>query len=164
MVSFRPITPADHSAILALNAACQPAVGDMDATKLAFFAASAPYFPALVDAQDHLVGFLIGLTEDNATYASKNYQWFRARHPRFAYVDRIALAKSVRGQGLGPRFYEAFADWAREQKRPLLCAEVNTRPDNPHSHHFHRAFGFEEVARTQPYGPDKEVAMYEMAL
>ena len=57
-------------------------------------------------------------------------------------------------------FYSAFEDWARASAKPILAAEVNTVPDNPHSHHFHRSFGFGEVGRANPYGGEEEVAYY----
>ncbi len=41
----------------------------------------------------------------------------------------------------------------------MLAAEVNTEPPNPRSLRFHRRFGFIEVARFRPYGPDAEEAM-----
>lgn len=37
--------------------------------------------------------------DQDADYASPNFQRFRARYPRFVYVDRIVVAQSARGRG-----------------------------------------------------------------
>ena len=164
---IRPYRPADAEAVLAINEANQPEVGPMDAAKLQFFEEVSPHF-RVVEIDDgrssEIVGLLIGLTEGQTSYASPNFGWFRDRHPRFAYVDRVALSPSARGQGWGPALYREFEVWARRFDRPVLCAEVNTVPPNPRSTRFHQIYGFVEVARCRPYGPDEEVAMFELVL
>jgi predicted GNAT superfamily acetyltransferase len=147
---IRDYTPADEAQVLALNAACVPEVGAMDADKLHRFAQWAPYF-TVVDVDGRIVGFLIGLTED-APYDSPNFGWFVERHDTFAYVDRVAVDEASRGEGWGPSLYRAFETWARDAGRPLLCAEVNTEPPNPRSLRFHDLFGFDMVAQFNPTG------------
>ncbi len=153
----------DAAVVLAINAACVPEVGEMDAEKLALFAEISDWFK-VVEVDGAVVGMLVGLTENQDRYGSPNYAWFCDRNDSFAYVDRIALAAAARGQGWGPKLYESFAAWGRLTGRPIMAAEVNTIPDNPRSHHFHLRFGFAEVGRERPYGPDTEVAMYEFDL
>lgn len=155
---------ADHQALLDLNAANVPEVGTMDAAKLEYFAAAAPYFK-IVEIDGDLAGLLIGLTEANTDYPSKNYGWFCERYDRFAYVDRIAIGEAARGQGWGPALYDDFRTWAQLNDRPVMLAEVNTEPPNPRSLRFHEIFGFSEVGRFRPYGPNEEVAMlaYDLA-
>lgn len=160
---IRDYTPADAEVVLAINEACVPEVGEMDADKLALFAEIADWFK-VVEVDGDVVGLLVGLTEGMHRYGSPNYAWFSERHERFAYVDRIALGEASRGQGWGQRLYAAFETWARDNDKPVLSAEVNTIPDNPPSHRFHLAFGFVEVGRERPYGPDEEVAMYDKIL
>lgn len=155
---IRDATRADHAAVLALNAANVPEVGTMDAAKLDFFFDESPYFK-VVELDGDVAGFLIGLTEGNTDYPSKNYHWFIERHDSFAYVDRIAIGASARGQGWGPALYTDFEGWAIANNRPRLAAEVNTEPPNPRSLRFHEIFGFQQVGRFRPYGPDEEVAM-----
>ncbi len=155
---IRDATADDHAALLALNAANVPEVGTMDAVKLDYFFDQAPYFK-VVEIDGDVVGMLIGLTEANTDYPSKNYHWFLDRHDSFAYVDRVAIGEAARGQGWGPALYHDFQEWAVANRRPKLAAEVNTEPPNPRSLRFHEIFGFGEVDRFRPYGPDEEVAM-----
>jgi uncharacterized protein len=157
---IRPFAAGDEAALLALNESNVPEVGPMSADKLALFARISPFFE-VVEIDDQVVGMLIGLTEQQTEYSSPNYQWFSRRHQRFAYVDRIALAPSTRGQGWGPELYRRFEGWAHDNDKPFLCAEVNTVPANPRSMRFHELFGFADVGRCRPYGPDEEVAMVE---
>ena len=42
--------------------------------------------------------FLLAFDQD-ARYDSPNFIWFRARYPRFVYVDRIVVAPDLRGIG-----------------------------------------------------------------
>jgi predicted GNAT superfamily acetyltransferase len=160
---MRAYQPVDAEAVLRINLECVPEVGDMDAAKLALFEQIAGFF-AVVEHGGDVVGFLIGLDEFAHAYTSPNYRWFADRHGAFAYVDRIALSERARGNGFGPDLYRAFESWAVGGGKPVLTAEVNTIPDNPRSHRFHETFGFAEVERRRPYGPDEEVAMYEKLL
>lgn len=160
---IRPYQPSDAGAVLALNEANVPEVGTMDADKLQLFADHSPYF-RVVEVDGQVVGMLVGLTEAEIMYPSPNFKWFCERHDSFAYVDRVALAESTRGQGWGPALYKEFDAWARAQGKPFLCAEVNTIPANPRSVRFHEIYGFAEVSRERPYGPDEEVAMFEYEL
>jgi predicted GNAT superfamily acetyltransferase len=159
---IRPYQPGDGPQVLALNQACQPEVGPMDAEKLAGFESWAAQI-RVVDVESRIVGFLIGLTEE-APYASPNFGWFRDRHPSFAYVDRVAIDEAQRGAGWGPALYRDFEAWTRNTGRPVLCAEVNTEPPNPRSLRFHDLFGFDMVAQFSPYGTGARVGMMEKRL
>jgi uncharacterized protein len=160
---IRGYQPADGPQVLALNQACVPEVGPMDAEGLAAFESWAPWF-RVVEVNGRIVGLLVGLTED-APYRSPNFGWFRDRHPSFAYVDRVAVDEVQRGAGWGPALYRDFEAWARENGRTLLCAEVNTEPPNPRSLRFHDVFGFDMVEQFNPYGtPDYRVGMMEKHL
>lgn len=161
---MRAYEPDDAASVLAINTECLPEVGEMDDDKLAYFADNAEFFAVEQDDDGEIIGFLIGLDETTTGYGSNNYAWFKERYPKFAYVDRIALTESARGQGLGAKFYEAFEAWAFGHGKLYLTAEVNTVPDNPHSHHFHQKTGFVETGRGNPYGGDEEVAYYEKVL
>jgi predicted GNAT superfamily acetyltransferase len=158
---MRAYEPTDAEAVLAINAECVPEVGTLDATTLEYFAEHSGFFAVKEDDHDAVIGFMIGLDETAVAYPSANYAWFTARHGSFAYVDRIALSADARGKGIGPEFYRAFEAWAFGHGKPVMVAEVNTVPDNPHSHHFHVNFGFEEAGRANPYDGDEEVAYYE---
>ena len=160
---IRTYDPADAEMVLALNAACEPEVGPLDATKLAAFADWAPYFK-VVDIDGAIGGFLIGLTED-APYASPNFGWFAERYPLFAYVDRIAISDAERGAGWGPALYRDFEQWAIDNQRPILCAEVNVQPPNPRSLRFHEIYGFDSIEQFEPTGSaDYRVVMLRKEL
>ena len=160
---IREYRAADADAFLVLNESCVPEVGSIDPARLQLLADCAAMFQ-VVELDGALVGGLIGLIQGAGAYPSPNYRWFSERHDRFAYVDRVLFAPAARGQGLGHQLYESFAQWAGLQGIPVICAEVNTIPDNPGSHRFHLREGFAEVARIRPYSPDAEVAMYERPL
>ncbi len=159
---IRPMTSADHPAVLALNEANVPDVGPMDGSKLDLLSKDSPFSLVVEDPNDqNVVGMLIGLV-GGSVYPSPNYLWFAERHgDDFAYVDRVALAPAARGQGLGVDLYQRFEQWAQNHHLGLLCAEVNTVPPNPRSAKFHEAYGFSVVEVRRPYGSAEEVAMYE---
>lgn len=160
---IRPYDPADEAQVLALNAACQPEVGPMDQAKLHQFVDWAPHL-TVVEDEGRIVGFLVGMTE-GLPYQSPNYGWFVERHESFAYVDRVAIDEASRGAGWGPALYREFEAWARDEGRPVLCAEVNTVPPNPRSLRFHDLFGFDLVAQFNPTGSDEyRVGMMVKAL
>jgi uncharacterized protein len=92
----------------------------------------------------NLDGFLLALDQD-ADYASPNFQWFRARHPRFVYVDRIVVASSAQGRGHGRRLYHDLFEQAAQAGHERVACEVNSDPPNPASDAFHAALGFREV-------------------
>jgi predicted GNAT superfamily acetyltransferase len=159
---FRAFNAAtDTDVVLAINNSCVPEVGELDAAKLDILARGASFFQVAVSEQGEVLGGLVGLDENAAEYKSPNYRYFCDRHSSLAYVDRVFFAESARNKGLGSALYQAFFDWASHNSKPVVCAEVNTIPDNPGSHRFHQRAGFIEVGRLRPYAPDKEVAMYE---
>lgn len=159
---IRDYRPDDAESVLALNNACVPEVGVLDREKLDNLVSWSPYF-RLVDLGDEdnpdVVGLLIGL-DHTAPYQSPNYGWFVPRFDRFAYIDRIAIADSARGQGWGPAMYADFEAWARDVDLPRLCAEVNVVPPNHRSVRFHDIYGFDQLEEFEPTGsPDYRVVM-----
>jgi predicted GNAT superfamily acetyltransferase len=154
---IRPYEAADRSAVLALNKANEPEVGPLNDAKLDLLIDEALSF-LVVDVDGQVVGIMI-LLGPGGTYSSPNYRWFSERYENFVYVDRIALAESVRGQGWGPTLYARFEALARERGVATMAAEVNTVPLNERSLRFHDIAGFDEVGRCKPYGGDEEVAM-----
>lgn len=88
---------------------------------------------------------LLLVFDQNAAYEGQHFTWFKQRHGRFVYIDRVVVTPSARGQGLARALYErAFAKAAAEGC-PLVGCEVNLDPPNPASDAFHAALGFEEV-------------------
>lgn len=83
--------------------------------------------------------------DQSSSYDSPNYLWFRARYPRFVYVDRVVVAPARRGQGLGRQLYAELFERARADGHTLVGCEVNRNPPNPISDAFHAVLGFTEV-------------------
>ena len=165
MAHRRPYEPADAVGALALNQANVPEVGSADAARWEWLLALADH-AEVVDHAGEVVAFLVAFAEGSA-YDSPNYRWFGARHERFVYVDRVAVAEAHRGTGIAHDLYRSFEVWGRERGAGVLCAEVNTVPPNPRSLRFHQGLDFAVVADLEPW-PDTEpghrVAMVEKAL
>ncbi|MGY2052205.1 GNAT family N-acetyltransferase [Methylobacterium sp. JK268] len=121
-----PAGPATLPGILALNAAHATETSALDAAGLRALVEAAVFARALV-AGAEVAAFLIALDQD-APYASPNFLWFRARHDRFVYVDRLVTAPAWRGRGCARRLYAAlFAQAARAGHDRVAC-EVNREP------------------------------------
>ena len=161
-VLIRRYGPNDAAAVLELNTANVPEVGPMDMVKLESLAAEA-FMLEVVEIDGKIEGAIIVL-EEGADYSSANYRWFSERHDSFVYVDRIMLSERCRGRGIGRQLYELASSRGQAELKSVLLAEVNTIPENPRSLRFHEVFGFVEIGRERPYGPDEEVSMLERAL
>jgi predicted GNAT superfamily acetyltransferase len=100
--------------------------------------------------------FLLAFDQD-ADYDSPNFLWFRARYPRFVYVDRIAVASPARGRGYARRLYDDLFRQARRASHERVVCEVNRVPPNPASDAFHAALGFGEVGSAAIHDEAKTV-------
>jgi predicted GNAT superfamily acetyltransferase len=123
-----------------------------------------PGMQALIGQAFHLAtcerggaeAFLLAVDQD-ADYASINFLWFRARYPRFVYIDRVIVAPSQRQRGWGRRFYDGLFATAAAAGHSVVACEVNAEPPNPASEAFHRALGFAEVGSAVIAGGAKTV-------
>ena len=136
----------DEAGILALNEASVIETSPLDEPGLRSLLGMA--FHQRVAGADPLDGFLLAFDE-NARYHSPNFAWFRGRHERFVYVDRVIVAPHARRRGLARAFYADLIEAARTAKKPLLCCEVNVEPPNPASDALHDALGFVEAGRAR---------------
>ena len=102
--------------------------------------------------------------DQGADYDSPNFLWFRARYPRFVYVDRIVVASTARGRGHARRLYEELFRHAAEAGHAGVVCEVNTQPPNPASDAFHAALGFVEVGSASVYDGSRTVRYLSKAL
>ncbi len=155
------VTEPDLIDVLALNEASLPHVSSLDMDQALWFAANAHYF-RVARIDELLAGFLIGL-RPGIEYGSENYRWFCEHYSDFGYVDRVAVAGPARRQGVASRLYDDFAKTLRGEVDIMTC-EVNIRPPNESSMHYHELHGFRQVASQETEDGKKKVAMLEKAL
>jgi predicted GNAT superfamily acetyltransferase len=142
---LRPAHAGDHPAILALNLASEEMLSPLDAARLVELDAQSAYHRVLCEG-DRVVAFLLAFRE-GAQYDSPNYVWFAGRYPRFLYIDRVVVAESHQGRGLGGRLYRDLFDVARSSGVDAVTCEFYTQPPNEASRRFHAGFGFREVGQ-----------------
>jgi predicted GNAT superfamily acetyltransferase len=161
---MRSVSRADLAEVLEHNNQAVPAVNELAMADLESFVEMAHSF-LVIDAPDgSIAGFMIGITGPGMPYDSMNYAWFSARYESFIYVDRIVVAASGRGLGVGSQLYAAFADRGVADGFDVMLAEVNIRPRNDVSLAFHDARGFVSVGEQDTDGGAKRVTMLEKSL
>jgi predicted GNAT superfamily acetyltransferase len=146
---LRPITPADHPAVLAWNEQHVELLSPLDEERLVTLLGLSDLGSVITDAGSDL-GFVLTFGPDSA-YDSPNFRWFAERYERFYYLDRVVVDPSARRTGLGTRVYDEIEDRAR-QMGPVMCLEVNLDPPNEPSLAFHRRRGYAEVGRDDATG------------
>ncbi|MGB8860194.1 MAG: GNAT family N-acetyltransferase [Ilumatobacteraceae bacterium] len=160
-VHIRKFAAHDVHPVLALNNANVPELNELDAAEVARLAALAE--TALVaEVGGEFAGFcwVIGPAQP---YGSLNYGWFSRQYEEFLYLDRIAVHPDFRRFGIGRAFYDALVQqftgaW------PVLTCEVNVRPRNDASLHFHHSIGFREVGQQDTDGGNKTVSLLALPL
>ena len=155
-----PLAESDLADVLGLNNANAAATSVLDLAALRTLAGAAFYARGIGGGSD---AFLIAMDQD-AAYDSPNFLWFKARLPRFVYIDRVITAEHARGRGLARRLYaDLFAKAAADGNLRVGC-EVNLDPPNPVSDALHASLGFAEVGRAAIDGGKKIVRYYERGL
>lgn len=155
--ALRPLTSEDAPALVALNDAAHPAVPITTADEMRALLELAGLALGL-ERDGSLVGFVIAM-HPGAAYASENYRWFEERGTGHVYVDRIVVAESERGRGLGPVLYDAVFAEAHRLGHPEVTCEVNLDPPNPGSLAFHARLGFAQVGTQATKGGSVVVAL-----
>ena len=107
--------------------------------------------------------FLIAL-DQNASYESPNFLWFKESRESFVYIDRIIVTSSARGQGLARLLYEDLFSAAQQAGHDRVVSEVNLEPPNPASEAFHVAIGFNGVGQTSIHNGAKILRYFERIL
>lgn len=133
---------AELAPLLALNNAHASELSLLSAGQLRELLDMAWLALAAEDGAAMLLAFAAG-----AAYDNPNFRWFRERHARFVYIDRVVVAADTRGRGLARALYEAALARAASDGQPRLCCEVNLEPPNPASDAFHAALGFTSVGQ-----------------
>lgn len=137
------MTPADETAVLAMNRLAEQVTSPLDPARLAdLFAVSDLKQVAELDGE--VVGFVLAIADDKP-FENQNYRWFTERMKHFIYIDRVIVSPACRGQGVGREFYAAVFDAACQSGITKVCAEMDLEPPNRGSLQFHRALGFIEI-------------------
>jgi predicted GNAT superfamily acetyltransferase len=139
-------------ALLALNNAHARELSWLEPERLEYLVSVA----LLARRIGELDAFLLAFDQDTS-YDSPNFQWFRARYPRFVYVDRIVVASSARGRGSARWLYDDLFEHAVRMGHDRVVWEVNQNPPNPASDAFHAALGFAEVGSANVYDGSRTV-------
>ena len=139
-------------ALLALNNAHAQELSWLEAERLEYLISEA----FLARRIGRLDAFLLAFDQD-ARYDSPNFIWFRARYPRFVYVDRIVVAPAARGRGCARRLYDDLFEHAVRAGHDRVVCEVNTIPPNAASDTFHAALGFVEVGTANVHNGSRTV-------
>jgi predicted GNAT superfamily acetyltransferase len=138
--SLRPITPADHRAVVSLNERFVHLTAPMDQPRLAELVAASDRAD-VIDVDGRFAGFVITFAA-GAAYDGTHFAWFAERYDDYCYLDRIVIDEPFQRRGLGSFVYDAVESGCA---RPVLALEVNIDPPNAPSLAFHRARGFVEV-------------------
>jgi predicted GNAT superfamily acetyltransferase len=138
--------------VLALNNEHAKELSWLDADRLVELVGRAFLARRIGDVDAFLLAF-----DQDADYDSPNFLWFRARYPRFVYVDRIVVSHSARGRGHARRLYDDLFQQARRAGHERVVCEVNREPPNPASDAFHAALGFSEVGTATIHDGSKTV-------
>jgi uncharacterized protein len=153
--AIRPIGPGALPAVLALNNAHAAELSWLELDRLRQLLSQAFHARRIGSVAAFLLAF-----DQGADYDSPNFLWFRARYPRFVYVDRVVVAPEARGRGHARRLYAGlFRAAARAGHRVVAC-EVNADPPNPASDAFHAAMGFAQVGQAAIHGGTKTVRYF----
>lgn len=159
--TIRDVNLSDLDAVLELNEAVIPAVNSLSIDKMRWFSDVAAYFRVACE-NERIGAFMIGLRA-GIDYESTNYRWFCGRYDDFGYVDRIAVATHARRQGLASTLYDDFQATLPDSIGVMTC-EVNLRPPNESSMHYHERMGFRQIGAQEIDDGKKEVALMAKTL
>jgi uncharacterized protein len=161
-IRIRDFRSSDTDLIISLNHQSVAVLSAMDVQRFDLLRGQSNVL-WIAELDQKPVGFMMGFCE-RSDYDSVNYQWFNQRYDSFVYIDRVVVSTETRGSGIGSAFYARLEQWAREQHKSCLVAEVDIVPLNQGSLNFHNRQDFKQVGE-QVYGnPEKKVAMLEKAL
>lgn len=154
---IRSATEQDLDQILALNLRHEQYLSALTAGRLRQLHAMAALH--CVAVRDGRIGAFLLAFGQAAPYDSVNFLWFRARYPRFLYIDRIVVAAALQGQGLGRLLYENLFAFAARTGEEFIACEYDIEPPNAASAGFHRRLGFGQVGCQRVAGGAKAVSL-----
>ncbi|HAH49799.1 MAG TPA: GNAT family N-acetyltransferase [Balneola sp.] len=151
---IRKANTKDISEIRKLNEAEVPHVGSIKRKDFLRFLEISSHI-VVIEEGGEIAGFMIVLRE-GMEYESPNYGFFVNHFPKFEYVDRIVIKEEFQGQGLGKKLYNYLF---KANETPMVCCEVNVKPENPTSMAFHKKMGFKEKGKLITDSGNKVVSM-----
>ncbi len=152
-----PLLP-DNEAVRALNNAFAAETSYLEAGDWSRLVAQSRVAVVVAPAD----AFVLVLDQD-AHYDSPNFLWWKERRDSFLYVDRVVVAATAQGRGLGRQLYAHAMDEARRLGFDRVVCEINIDPPNPRSVAFHTALGF-KAAGEQHLASGKTVGYFERVL
>jgi predicted GNAT superfamily acetyltransferase len=135
------MTGLDRGRLLALNNRHAVELSELSAEAFEDRVARACFARGYVEP----AAFLLAYDETAGEGLGPNYAWFKARYPRFVYIDRVVVDGAGRGLGIASRLYADLFAAARAGGHVVVGCEVNSDPPNPASDAFHARHGFAEV-------------------
>jgi predicted GNAT superfamily acetyltransferase len=139
---LRPITVADHAAVVELNERNVELLAPLDEVRLAELVAVADD-ACVIDVDGAFAGFVITFAA-GSSYDGENFAWFTERYDDFCYLDRVVIHEDHRRRGLASKVYDELESSCG---RPVFALEVNLDPPNVASLAFHHARGYREVGQ-----------------
>ena len=139
-----------------LNQANTPEVGSLESVDYLHKLIELSAYNLLVLKGDEVIGFIICMRE-GSDYGSENYKFFSKKLKKFLYVDRVAIDKKYRREGLGKAIYDDIFNEAKIENLPIAL-EVNTEPVNQPSLNFHEKMGFDQIGAKE--FADRSVAYF----
>jgi predicted GNAT superfamily acetyltransferase len=139
---LRPMTAADHHAVLELNERHVELLSPLDEARLTALSAVAEN-ASVIDADGAFAGFVVTFAA-GSSYDGENFGWFSDHYADFCYLDRVVIHEDFRRRGLASAVYDELESCCG---RSLFTLEVNLDPPNVASLAFHRARGYTEVGQ-----------------
>jgi predicted GNAT superfamily acetyltransferase len=155
---MRVMRESDAAAIAALNETAIPAVNALTEAEVLALLEMCDVAVVATNKDRQILAFLFSMC-GGLPYESENYRWFEARGVRHQYIDRIVVAPSARGTGVGRALYESVFERAREIGANDVTCEVNIDPPNPGSLAFHDSLGFRRLGEQDTKGGTVRVAL-----
>ncbi|WP_062318452.1 GNAT family N-acetyltransferase [Demequina maris] len=160
---LRVMRAADVPAVTALNAGASPAVNLLEEHEVTSLHEMSDVALVATNRDREVIAFLLSLGMGQP-YESENYRWFEDRGVRHQYIDRIVVAPSAKGTGVGRALYESVFERARERGVSEVTTEVQLDPPNPGSVTFHEHLGFQRIAEQRTRGGAVLVALLARAV
>jgi len=136
----KTIQPTHHAAILRNNEQFVHWLSPLDAAGLSQLLSHADHAKQLNAGEAVIIAY-----DGNGLYRHKNVDWLSERFDNYIYIDRVIIGEAAQGQGAGRTLYADLETAARRRGHTHIACEVNTVPNNPASHAFHLALGFEPL-------------------